>query len=130
LPDDRDALARVMGGSQAAPPQFPPMPTVPFKVPAQQPDLATRTRMPPMTPESSGTQLQIPPQFQPQYHQPPGPTWQPTPTMPFGGLDINTWKDPNQPPQQVGVAGTGPTAEELQILRSLVNGIRAQGGGL
>ena len=135
-PDNRDVLAQLLaldqggmpggmggpmpGGPPPLPGGAPPVPTGPGL--GGPPDLSSRTRMPPMTPESGGTQVQIPPQFQPQWQPPPGPTWQPTPTSPFGGIDINAWKDPSRPPQPIGVGGNGPSAQELEMLKMLTAG--------
>ena len=110
MPDQRDQLAQMMMGYQAQPGMSGRMPGPPPPMPGGAPPVPTGA----------------PPAFDPNT---PMSDWTPGPTSPFGGLDQTTWKQPGTP-QQTGMAPIGPSAQDLQMLRSLVNGIRAQGGGL
>lgn len=48
-----------------------------------------------------------------------GPSWQPGPTAPFGGLEAYDWKNPGQQPQPVGTVPSGPSEEQLKLLHLL-----------
>lgn len=58
--------------------------------------------------------------------QVPPPSWAPSQTAPFGGLDQNSWKNPQAPVAPTGTADpTGLNQPDIDLMRSVYNSLRA-----
>jgi hypothetical protein len=119
LPDSRDVLARIMGGSQAAPPQFPSMPTAPMPLPPPPPG---GLGAPPVTMRPPGDAM---------VDSPVIGDWAPNANAPFAGLEQWDWKNPNLPPMATGaIRSPGPdemTPQDLELAKGVFNSMRARG---